>query len=97
MNEDQPKKKSWKFGKEMPKFSGKSYGELNDIYPINSRINDDTWRMVGLFYPAWVLTRQQYKEQIGKLRFTRFLELCYMQRCEEVCVSVLSDNQGDEC
>lgn len=75
--------KPWKQPKDMPPFSGKSYGELNDIYPINSRIKDDAWRTVGLFYPAWVITRKQFKEQIGKLRFTRFLELCYMQRCEE--------------
>ena len=85
MNEDQSKRKTkpWKQPKDFPPFSGKSYGELNDIYPFNDRIKDDAWRMVGLFYPAWVITRKQFKEQIGKMRFTRFLELCYMQRCEE--------------
>jgi len=84
MNEDKPKKKRWKFGKEMPLFSGKSYGELNDIYPINSRINDEVWRLVGLMYPAWVITKSQFKDQLpGKLKYTRFQELCWMQRCEE--------------
>lgn len=85
MNEEQPKRipKPWKQPKDFPPFSGRTYGELNDIYPFNDRLKDDAWRMVGLFYPAWVLTRRQFKEQIGKMRFTRFLELCYMQRCEE--------------
>ena len=84
MNEDQPKKKPWKFGKEMPVFSGRSYAELNDIYPINSRIKDDVWRTVGLMQPAWMLTQAQYKEQLGvKLKWCRFQELCWMQRCEE--------------
>lgn len=81
---DQPKKKQWRFGKEMPPFSGKSYGELNDIYPINSRIKDDAWRMVGLMLPAWIVTQRQYEEQLGcRMRFSSFQELCWMQRCEE--------------
>jgi len=81
---NQPKKKQWRFGKEMPHFSGKSYGELNDIYPINSRISDEAWRMVGLMQPAWVITQIQFKEQFGvKIKWSRFQELCWMQRCEE--------------
>lgn len=82
--EDKPKKKQWKFGKEMPHFSGRSYSELNDIYPIQNRLKDDVWKLVGLMQPAWILTQRQMEPQVGvRIPWCRFQELCWFQRCEE--------------
>jgi hypothetical protein len=77
--------KEREFLKKIPPFSGKTYKELNDIYPISSRINDEMWRVVCLMKPAYILTLRKFKEELKgqSLRFSIFMEMCWMQRCEE--------------
>lgn len=77
--------KPWKEGVDMPPYSGKTWKELQDIYPPNLRIKDDAWRLMGLFAPAWLLTKMQYREILngGKLDTTDLAFLCWMQRVEE--------------
>lgn len=78
------KRQQKEFLKNVPPFSGRSYDELNDIYPIDLRIKDDVWRLVGLMKAAFVVTQRQFKDQLPtKLKWCRFEELCWMQRCEE--------------
>lgn len=82
---EQIKQKQKKFLSKIPPFSGKTYAELNDIYPIDKRINDDLWRMVCLCGPAYKLLMQKFSQELDgrTLRFVNFQMLCWMQRCEE--------------
>lgn len=77
--------KPWKAGVDMPVYSGKTWKELEDIYPSHLRIKDDAWRLVGLFQPAWLLTRMQYKELLGNAKITMkdLMLMAWMQRVEE--------------
>lgn len=86
-------KPKWTQGKEIPFFSGKTWAELEDIYPRGKRINNDIWRVIGLMGPAWVLTSAYCKEVVGKkMHFRDFLMLCYMQRVEEARDNVAFDS-----
>lgn len=78
-------KKPWIRGKDMPDFSGTSWKDLNDIWPIDSKINSDPWKILGLFMPAFVVTQQFMKtilngETIG---YRDFIILCWMMRVQE--------------
>lgn len=86
-------KKKWVPGKDMPFFSGKTWAELEDIYPKEKRINNDIWRMIGLAGPAWLATQNYCKELVGdKIQFRDFLMLCFMQRVEEARDNVAFDS-----
>jgi hypothetical protein len=86
-------KKTWVPGKDMPFFSGKTWAELEDIYPKNKRIGNDIWRMMGLMAPAWIATNEYCKELVGqKISFRDFMMLCFMQRVEEARDNVAFDS-----
>lgn len=86
-------KKKWVPGKDMPFFSGKTWAELEDIYPRNKRIGNDIWRMMGLMAPAWLITNEYCKELVGnKIAFRDFMMLCFMQRVEEARDNVAFDS-----
>lgn len=77
----------------MPFFSGKTWAELEDIYPRNKRIGNDIWRMMGLMAPAWLVTNEYCKELVGKkIVFRDFMMLCFMQRVEEARDNVAFDS-----
>lgn len=77
-------KPKWKAGKEMPLFSGKSWTELEDIWPKDLRIGSQAAHIIGVFFPAWVDTHRFVKSQFGfSINMREFLLLCWLQRVEE--------------
>ena len=86
-------KKKWVPGRDMPFFSGKTWAELEDIYPKGKRIDSNIWRMMGLMAPAWLATNEYCKELVGKkISFRDFMMLCFMQRVEEARDNVAFDS-----
>lgn len=90
--ESKKQKKKWVPGRDLPFFSGKTWAELEDIYPRNKRIGNDIWRVMGLMAPAWYITNEYCKELVGdKIIFRDFMLLCFMQRVEEARDNVAFD------
>lgn len=86
-------KKKWVEGKDMPFFSGKTWAELEDIWPRNKRIDSNVWRMMGLIAPAWVITQEYCAGLVGEKIFLQDLNLlCFMQRVEEARDNVAFDS-----
>lgn len=77
-------RKKWARGKDMPLFSGKTWIELEDIWPREARVQDDAYMILGLFAPAWRQTKEfiEYTYSIT-LRSEEFFYLCWFQRVEE--------------
>lgn len=85
-------KKPWVPGKDMPFFSGATWGEIEDIYPKEKRIASDIWRVIGLMAPAWVLSRAYCNELVGApIHFRDFQMLCFLNRVEETKASLALD------
>lgn len=78
-------KKKWIAGEDMPEFSGKSWKELNDIWPVDVRISSDVWKHISVAYPAFMVTQQFMKTLLKgeSIKFRDFLILCWIQRCQE--------------
>ncbi len=92
-----PKKKIWTKGKEIPKFSNKTWRELNSIWPIEKRLKSNAWEMLGLLLPAVTLTAKFVKKNYRGSENIRFstrelLLLCYIMRCEEAKSNVGTEN-----
>lgn len=83
--EEKPKKKKrWTRGKEMPLFSGKTWAELQSIWPPEERINSQIWRAIGFYEPAWKFTRIFMKNVYGlTVRMSDFNLVCFFMRVEE--------------
>lgn len=78
-------------------FSGKSWKQLEDIWPRDLRVSSEAWKIVSVMYPAWIQTKMfcgenlgmQVKRSRGKdsnkntFVFRDLLILAWMQRCEE--------------
>lgn len=78
----------------MPEFSGKSWGELNDIWPADVRVASEAWKIVSVFTPAWLATVNFMKAILdGKHIASRdFFILCWIHRCEESRENVAMDS-----
>ena len=73
-------------------FSGKSWKELEDIFPANVKIASEAYKIISVFYPALVSTRQWLKATYGIEIQTRDLFLlCWLQRCEDARENVSFD------
>lgn len=91
--EDEPKKKRWKAGIEMPEFSGSSWKELHDIWPADVRVASEAWKIISVFTPA-LLASQTFQKSLlnGKYIGSRDLFiLCLIQRCEEAKTNVATE------
>lgn len=78
------KKAYWRAGKEMPAFSGKSWKELEDIWPKGQRLSSEAMFIVGVFSPAWLATQNFMKANYGfTLTPHDFFLLCWIHRCQE--------------
>lgn len=79
-------KPKWRRGVDMPDFSGKTWSELNDIWPAEDRVQSDVFLIMALFAPAWNklmrFIRDTYDIQHGFDRGSFFL-LCWMQRVQD--------------
>lgn len=96
MESEEPKKKrggkSWQKGVDMREFSGKSWRELEDIWPVDIRLSSDAWKVMAVFLPAEVQNRRFQKALLGTTIGTR--ELCmlaWVQRCEEARQNVATE------
>lgn len=73
-----------KIQKEMNRFSGATWGELEDIWPKSLRITSDIHMILSVFYPAFNQMNRRMKEEEGiTIRIDDFLLLFWYQRCEE--------------
>lgn len=83
--EEKPKKKPrWVAGKEMPLFSGKTWKELEDIWPKSQRVSSEAAFIVGVFGPALLATMKFMKTNYGySITKEEFFTLCWIHRCEE--------------
>lgn len=77
-------KPKWKAGVQMPMYSGKSWEELEDIWPADLRIASDAYKIVSLFYPAQIVAQEFQKHLIGEAIGMRdLMTLCWFQRVED--------------
>lgn len=69
----------------MPHYSGKKWSELEDIWPKEVRITDETYEIMGLFSPAWAKTRRFIIDtlQIKGLLYEHFFLLCWLHRVQD--------------
>lgn len=86
-------------------FSGKSWSDLNDIWPADIRISSEAWKILSVVVPASELTIQFAKQHIPELTIKvgekkernqqfglrELLWLAWIQRCEEARDNVATD------
>jgi len=91
--DEKPKKKQWKPGVQMPEFSGKSWRELEDIWPAQVRVASEAWKMISVFTPALIASVTFQKSMMnGKYIGSRdMFILCLIQRCEEARTNVATE------
>lgn len=77
----------------MPEFSGTSWKDLEDIWPADVRVSSDAWKMMSVFYPAWLATTAFMKATLNGefIRHQEFWVLCLIQRCEEARENVATE------
>jgi predicted transcriptional regulator with HTH domain len=74
----------WTPGKEMPLFSGKSWKELEDIWPRDLRLSSEAWKIVSVMAPAWLATTKFMKSNYGEaINMRDFFYLCWIHRGED--------------
>jgi hypothetical protein len=88
MNEKKKKKNGWVRGVNMPEFSGTSWKDLEDIWPADVRVNSEAWKLLSVFFPAWLATKQFINTSLNieskqSLNSQDLFVLCLIQRCEE--------------
>lgn len=77
-------KKKWIAGEDFPLFSGKRWKELEDIFPADLKIASDAYKIISVFFPAWVATQAYMKATLGgSIHMRDFFILCWLQRCED--------------
>lgn len=77
-------KPKWVEGVDFPMYSGKKWGELQDIWPADMRIADDAYKIVCLLTPAWMETQKFMQSLIGdQVGLRDLLIMCWMQRVED--------------
>lgn len=70
--------------KEMTKFSGESWDNLQDIWPAHLRISSEIYSALGVFYPVWVNLNKRYRQQFKESLGLRDLFLLFLfHRVEE--------------
>ncbi len=86
-------KKNWEPGVDMPEWSGKSWKELDDIWPATVRVQSEAWKIISVSYPAFIVTQEFMKTLVGdKIQFREFLVLCWIHRCEEVKAGIATES-----
>lgn len=95
MESEEPKRhggKRWQKGVDMRPFSGRSWQELENIWPRDMRLASDVWKVMALFPPAEVQNRRFQKALIGVTISTHELcTLAWVQRCEEARENVATE------
>lgn len=72
--------------KELKKFSGASWQELEDIWPKEVRISSEVYKIMSVLYPAWKLLSKKYdfrRNEGVTLRLDEFFLLFWVHRCED--------------
>lgn len=76
--------RKWKAGKDMPMYSGKEWGELEDIFPRNIKLSSEVYTVITVLAPAWVATKAFIKSTYGDtIYWEDFTYLCWLQRVED--------------
>lgn len=92
--EEKPKKKKrWKPGVDMREFSGKSWRELEDIWPTDVRLASDVWKVMAVF-PAAYEQNKRFQKVLLNGEYLAVRELCQMawvMRCEEAKQGVATE------
>lgn len=70
---------------DLREFAGRSWKELEDIWPRKKRLASDAWSILGLAQPAFSATLPFIMRVTGGKRITLrdLILLCWLQRCEE--------------
>jgi len=81
-------KKPWVKGTDMPEFSGKSWKELNDLWPPEMRTSSEAYYLLCGLLPAYEKIIDFVHELLGltgrtPLRFRDIMLLAWCSRCEE--------------
>ncbi len=94
------KHQGWVRGAHMPEFSGKSWQELEDIWPAEVRISSEAWKILSVVIPASEATREfcrgympELTNQKKRVQFgmREILWLAWIQRCEEAASNTFID------
>lgn len=83
------KKSAWSIG--MPAFSGRSWQELEDIWPRHIRLASEAHKIISGISPALFAMNQDLKKRGIKLRSDELWRLFWIQRCEEAKENVGTD------
>ncbi len=79
-----PRNVHWRQGFDMPEFSGMSWKDLQDVWPIEMRTSSEAYYILGAFSGAWVLLAPLIKEMgIGRLWMQDLCLLAFVSRAEE--------------
>lgn len=79
---------------DLRKFSGKSWQDLEDIWPAPVRISSEAWKVLSVIMPAWENLKVFIKSEFGfevqsgwkskdPLVLRHIILLAWIQRCEE--------------
>lgn len=90
--EKSKKKKRWVRGIDMREFSGKTWRELEDLWPQDVRVASDAWKILSVLPAALVASAQFQQALIGeKLQPRELFQMCWVMRCEEVKSDVATE------
>jgi hypothetical protein len=90
--------KRWRYGVEMPEFSGRSWKELQDLWPPEMRTSSEAYYILVAFQPAWekikFFTAQLLNMTVNKadLKFHDIGLLAWCSRCEELKEGLMADS-----
>ncbi len=75
----------------MPEFSGRTWRELEDIWPRHVRVSSEAHKIISCISPAWHAMKQDLKKRGIKLRTDELWRLFWIQRCEEAKENVATE------
>jgi hypothetical protein len=87
----------WVYGIDMPQFSGKSWKDLQDVWPIELRTSSEAYYILCAFLPAWEKLKFFAAQLLGletnkaDLRFHDIGMLAWCSRCEEANEGLMAD------
>lgn len=75
----------------MPEFSGRTWGELEDIWPRHVRVASEAYKIMAGVSPAFQALKVDLKKRGMSLRQDEVWRLFWIQRCEEAKENVATE------
>lgn len=82
-------------GVDLHEFAGRSWKELEDVWPKPLRLASEAWKILSVTVPAQMATQEFLGELTngGHLSLSELTQLAWLQRCEEARENMAADKE----